>query len=88
MHGDPALAGREHHDAARLPDGERGAHVLAEVELLERHRVGLVLVEQRRDRRVDLGQPPLVRRLARRLDHAAVERHAGAAPSRRRATTP
>ena len=44
--GKPALAGGEHRHAARLPDGEGGAHVLAEVELLERKRVGVVLVEQ------------------------------------------
>ena len=41
-----ALAGGEQHDAARLADGERRAGVGAEVELLDRHRVGPVLVDQ------------------------------------------
>ena len=62
-----ALAGREHHHAARLPDREGAARVLAEVELLERDRVGLVLGEQRLERRVDLGQAPLVRRRRARV---------------------
>ena len=69
-----ALAGGEHHDAARLADGEGAARVRAEVQLLERHRVGLVLAEQRVHRVVDLGEPPLRRQAGGRLDHAAVER--------------
>ena len=43
---DAALAGRQQHDAARLPDRERRAHVGAEVELLDRDRLGPVLVQQ------------------------------------------
>ena len=57
-----ALAGGQHHDPARLADRERGAHVLAEVQLLERHRVGLVLLQQLLHGRVDVGQPALLRR--------------------------
>ena len=44
--GDPALAGGEHRDAARLADGDRRAHVLAEVEVLERDRGRLVPGDQ------------------------------------------
>ena len=70
---DAVLAGREHHHAARLPDGERRAHVLAEVQLLERHRMRLVLVEQGVDGGVDLGQATLRRELRAGGDDAAVQ---------------
>ena len=78
----PALAGSQQHHAARLPDGERGAHVLAEVQLLERHRIGRVLVEQRVDGGVDLRQAPLGREFRGGRDHAAVQRHEPAAAPR------
>ena len=55
------LTGRQHGRAAGMPDGERGAHVLAEVELLEGHRVGTVRVHQLAQSRVDVGQPALPR---------------------------
>ena len=71
---DPAQARREHHRSARVPHGERGARVLAEVQLLERYGVGLVLAEERADGIVDLRQPPLVRGALSGRDHAAVER--------------
>ncbi len=54
----PALAGGEQHDAARLADGERAARVGAEVEVLDRHRVGLVLVDQLAHPRVDRREAP------------------------------
>ena len=69
-----ALAGGEHHHPARLPDRERAAGVLAEVQLLERDRVRLVLAQQRLHARVDVGEPPLGRRARGRRDDAAVER--------------
>ena len=53
----PALAGGEDDDAARLADRERRARVRAEVQVLDRERVGLVLVEQRAHARVDRGEP-------------------------------
>ncbi len=67
------LAGGEQHDAACLPDGEGGAHVLAEVQLLQRDRVGFVLLQQRVHGGVDLGQAPLRRQLRARADDAAVQ---------------
>ncbi len=70
-----ALAGGEHHDAARVTDGECRAHVLAEVQLLERDRIGLVRGDQLLDLVVDVRQSPLARQRGRRLDHTAVERH-------------
>ncbi len=79
---DGLLAGGEHRHAAGLPDRERGPHVLAEVELLERHRVGLVLAQQILERAVDLGQAPLVRCPGARLDDAAVERDQPAVAAR------
>ena len=84
---DPALAGGEQHDAARLADGERRARVGAEVEVLDRDGVGPVLVEQLADARVDRGQPRAgVDAPAEVCDHAAVERDQ--APAAARATTP
>ena len=62
------------HDAARLPHGEGGVRVRAEVEVLDRERVRRVLVEQRGDALVDRGEP-LAGVLPRGgLDHPAVER--------------
>ena len=58
---DAALAGGEQHDAAGLADGERGPDVGAEVQLLDRDRVGVVRVEQLPDAGVDVGQPALER---------------------------
>ena len=70
----PAIPARQQHDAARLADREGAAGVLAEVELLDGHRVRLVLGDQVADARVDAGQPALSGWLERGLDHAAVER--------------
>jgi hypothetical protein len=53
---------------------EGGAHVLAEVELLECHGVRLVLAEQRVHGSVDLCQAPLGREPRARGDHATVQR--------------
>ena len=53
----PALAGREDDDAARLADGERRAGVRAEVEVLDRERLRRVRVEQLAHARVDRRQP-------------------------------
>ncbi len=75
------LAGHEQDHAAGLTNGERGAHVLAEIQLLERHRVGFVLAHQRIDSVVDLGQAPLRRRLGTCADHAAVQRQQARAAS-------
>ena len=71
--GDPALGGGEHRDAARLADGDRRAHVLAEVEVLERDRGRLVPGDQLLELGVDAGEPGLERQVRRRLDHAAVD---------------
>ena len=84
---DAALAGGEQHDAARLADRERGARVGAEVEVLDRDRVGPVLVDQLADARVD--RRPAARSSGApgaRLDHAAVERDQP--PAAACATTP
>ena len=70
-----ALPGGEHRHAARLADRERGAHVLAEVELLERHRVGLVLAQQRVHRPWMSASRRSVGVCADVLDDAPVERH-------------
>jgi hypothetical protein len=56
-----------------VPDGERRAHVLAEVELLEGDRAGGVGGQQLLDLLIDIGQPALARDPRRRLDHAPVE---------------
>ncbi len=68
------LARGEHYDAAGMPDGERGAHVLAEVELLERDGVGPMLLEQRIHARVYVRQAELMRGVRARFDHSAVQR--------------
>ena len=82
MQGIAALSGGQHHHAAGVADGERGTHVLAEVQLLERHCVGSVRGEELLDRLMDIGQAPLLGSAGRRLDHAAVERHKAALPAR------
>ena len=57
-----ALAGGEHHDAARLADREGAAGVGAEEQVLERDGVGLVRARcSVADLVVDRGQPPLQR---------------------------
>ena len=71
---DPALTGCEQHDPAGLTDGESGARVGAEVQLLDGDRVGAVAVEQLPDPRVDLGEALLERDRGRRLDNAVGER--------------
>ena len=55
-----ALPGGQHHHAAGVADREGGAHVLAEVELLQGDRVGLMLGQQRSIARVDVGQAALL----------------------------
>ena len=70
----PLLARAQHRDSARLADRERRPRVLTEVERLERHRLRRVLEQQRRQRLVQLAQPPLGARGRRRLDDPAVER--------------
>ena len=69
------------HHPARLADRERAAHVHAEVQVLHRDRVGLVLVDQLA-RSAGGSRRAARRRLpGRRLDDAAVERdEAPAAP--------
>ena len=59
--GQPVAPGGEHHHAARMAHGEGGAHVLPEVELLEGHRVGGVLLQQTLHAGVDIDQAPLDR---------------------------
>ena len=63
---DPALAGGQQHHPAGLPDGERRARVGAEVQLLDRHRLRPVLVEQ----------------LGRRARGSSASRAAASAPAR------
>jgi len=70
-----ALPRRQHHYATGVADRECRAHVLAEVQLLERNRVGLVLAQQRVHRSVDVSEAPLLRNPGTCLDHAPVERH-------------
>ena len=70
---DPVLGGGQHRHPARLADGHRRAHVLAEVDLLDRHRLRLVPGDQLAQRAVDPLQAPLHRLIRRGLDHAAVE---------------
>ena len=53
--GRPAMPAASSTDAARLADRERGAHVLAEVELLDRHGSGAVLGDQVADPRCGCG---------------------------------
>ena len=65
---------RPQHHAARLADGERGADVGAEVQLLDGHRLGLMLVEQLADALVDVGEPPLQPHPRAGLDDALVDR--------------
>src|SRR5204863_8953019 len=72
--GNAALAGGEHRHAPPLPDGEGGAGVLAEVQLLQRDGCRLVRVEQGSDLGMQLGQSALARGGGAGLDHAAVER--------------
>ena len=59
---------------ARLADGERGARVLAEEEVLDRERGRLVARDQVADARVDAREPALERLVGAGPDHAAVER--------------
>ena len=58
-----------------MPDGERGARVLAEVELLERHRIRPVAADQLVELRVNVGEPALGRRAGGGADHAPVQSH-------------
>ena len=72
--GQPLLGRRQHGDAAGLPHAECGGDVLAEEEVLERHRLGLVPADQLAQRVVHLGQALLVARVGVGLDHPAVQR--------------
>ena len=74
-----APPGGEHHHAARLADGEGRARVDAEVQVLQRDGVGLVLVQQLADALEDGRQPPRRLERGRCLDDAAVEREQPAA---------
>ncbi len=65
--------GGEHHHAARVADGERGADVLPEVELLQGHGVGGVLLQQRIHAGIDVDQSSLDWQPGGGLDDAAVE---------------
>ena len=71
---DPALAGRDEHRPARLPDGERRADVLTEKQCLEGDGVGLVGRKKVVHALVEHGETALRRHARARLDHAAVER--------------
>ena len=55
------------------PTASRRAHVLAEVDVLERERRRLVPGDQLLELGVDRRQPALERGVRRRLDHAAVD---------------
>ena len=78
---EPALAGGQHDDAARLPDGERARGVLAEEDVLHRDDLHEVLVEELADAAVDRREADLRRGLRARRDDAAVEGvEAAAAP--------
>jgi hypothetical protein len=70
----PREARREEHRAAGLADCERGAHVLAEEEVLDRHGRGPVLADQVAHARVDAGEPPLQGLGGPGPDHPAIER--------------
>jgi hypothetical protein len=70
----PALAGREHHDATRLTDGERARRVATEVDVLHREDGDRVLVEQLADAPVDVRQADLHRSFRPGGDDAAVAR--------------
>ena len=76
---DLALGGGEHDDPPRLPDGDRRAHVLAEVQLLEADRDRLVPADQLLDGGMDPLQALRRSLIGRRLDDASVDRvHAAA----------
>ena len=62
----PALAGGQQHHAAGLADRERRAHVGAEVELLDRHRVGPVARRAARPTRAWIARQPRAGVAARR----------------------
>ena len=69
--GHAALGGGEHRDAARLADAQRRAHVLAEEEVLERHRLRLVPVDQLAPAtRGSSARRSSGRQVGRGLDHA------------------
>src|SRR5439155_27242902 len=76
------LPGGEHRGSAALPDGEGGASVLAEVQLLERHRVRVVRGQQLLDARVQLGQTHLRRRASGGANHAGTHRSPAARAAR------
>ena len=83
--GDAALPGGQHDHPAGLPDGERGARVRAEVEVLDGERGRRVLVQERRHAGVDGGQPRAGIQPRRGLYHPAVERQQPTAAARHHA---
>ncbi len=70
----PALAGGEHRHPTRMPHREGGLHVLPEVQLLQRHRGGTVLVDQLQHAAMHARQARLQGGPGGRVDHAPVER--------------
>ena len=65
----PLPSGQQDH-AAGLANGECGADIGSEVELLDRNRVRGVRVEQPAHARVDVGEPALQSHARGSLDHA------------------
>jgi hypothetical protein len=76
--GNSGQPGRQHERPARLPDGERAAHVLPEEEVLHSHRLGLVALDKLDHVVVDAGKALLQRVTRARDHHPAVERGQGA----------
>jgi hypothetical protein len=74
------LGGGQHRHSPRLADGDGGAHVLAEEEVLERDRHRLVPGDQLLELGVDAGEAGLERRPRGSLDDATID---GAHPSAR-----
>ena len=67
------LGGCQHDDTAGLADGNRRAHVLPEVDVLERHRGGAMPREELREILMDLPEPTLERLVRGSLDDTAVD---------------
>src|SRR6185312_4320486 len=70
---DSPLSGGQHRCPSRLSHGEGALRVLAKVQLLERHRLAIVLVQQLAYPRRDIRQAPLGGEIGGCLDHATVE---------------
>jgi hypothetical protein len=69
-----ALRGGEHRNAASLADADRRAHVLSEVDVLERHCGRLVPRHELSECGMDTCQPQFGRILAGCLDDPAIDR--------------